>query len=610
MSGEQKISSGHLERQVCIYVRQSSLAQVQEHQESTLRQYGLQRRALDLGWQPGQIQTIDEDLGQSASDPNHQRSGFQRLLAEIVSGRVGAVLSVEISRLARQDSEGHRLVELAAFMGSLLIDEDQVYDPQVGDDRLMLGLKVLLSSNEIRVMRQRLQENKVRKAQRGELRLALPVGLVNVTGGGIRLHPDEQVQGAIRLAFERYRLSGSLSAVVRYFEENGLLFPRYQGNWEGPVEWAPLSLSRLKHVLTNPVYAGAYIYGRTRRKAGTTPSGSLQRKPQPLPAKDWQAVAWEAFKGYISRQEYEHNQERLSGPKRSRAQRNGTALLGGLLVCGKCGRRMYVNYGGDGGCNSAYVCSTQQMHYARGVCQRLPAAGLDRAVSQRLLQALCPAQIELSLAAVQELERQQSELHRQWQRRLEDARYAVHLAQRRYEQVDPENRLVARQLEQAWENCLQKAQRLEGEYSQFCQAQPPSLSAEQRKRLVELAQDFPLLWQAETTSWAERKSLIELLIADVTVTRTETEIEVRLRWPTNQLENLSVTLPIRGSPKTPERIMEPIRQMYQTHTDQQIAERLNQEGIRSSYGKEFTERGVADTRRRNGLRKPRVVESV
>lgn len=259
MTPSNQVRDEHLRRTACIYVRQSTLVQVQEHQESTHRQYALVQRAQALGWPAERIQVIDEDLGHSASDVARPRLGFQKLLARLVSGDVGAIFSVEISRLARQDSEGHRLVEVAALTDTLLLDEQQMYDPTLPDDRLMLGLKVLLSSNELRLMRQRLRESALHKARRHELRISLPVGLMHVPQLGIQLDPDERVQGAVRLLFARFRLSGRMSEVARYFQENGLLFPRRKGSWQGPLEWGPLTLTRIRAVLANPLYAGAYV---------------------------------------------------------------------------------------------------------------------------------------------------------------------------------------------------------------------------------------------------------------------------------------------------------------------------------------------------------------
>ncbi len=508
---DNKVRAEHLTRKAIVYVRQSTMAQVLENQESTRRQYGLHQRARDLGWADEQIEVIDEDLGHSASDASRIRSGFQRLLGQVVTSEVGAIFSLEASRLARQDSEGHRLVEVATLTDTLLIDEQCVYDPHLPDDRLLLGLKVLLSSNELRLMNQRLRENKLRKAQRGELRVNVPVGLVFVPHVGIQLDPDEQVQNAVSLLFKRFRLSRRLSDVVHYFHENGLLFPRRKGTWHGRLEWDELSLDRTRDVLANPLYAGAYVYGRTKRQAVFRSEQCLDRPRQLLPTAEWAVAHWDVFEGYITRAEFEANQAQLQQnraaphlPACSR-RRDGPALLGGLLLCGRCGQPMHVGYQGTNGSRSVYLCNARQIHYGEPKCQRVPGAAVDRFVLEHLLAALTPAQIELSLAAVAELERQQAEIARQWQRRLEAAHYAAALAQRRYEAVDPANRLVARTLEQQWEVGLAEIERVNTDFATLQREKPLSISASQRQALLTLAADLEKVWAAPTTTWQERK---------------------------------------------------------------------------------------------------------
>lgn len=604
MKGENKLTSSHLERKVCIYVRQSTAQQVQMHGESTRRQYDLQHRAKELGWREEQIVVVDEDLGKSASEMGKVREGYQRLLGEIVSGQVGAILSVEISRLARQDSEGHKVVEVAALMETLLIDETQIYDPRLGDDRLMLGLKVLLSSNEIRQMRQRMEENRMRKAQRGELHLKLPVGLVSQGGGKIGLEPNEAVQGAVRQVFEQFRMGGQQQAVLRYFNDNRLLFPRHQrNNWEGPLEWDRLSVPRVRDILTNPLYAGGYVYGRTQIKVSVSPKGDLERKMQERPREEWKVVRWGDFEGYISQAEYEANQERLKPGIRKGRRKDGTALLSQIVLCGRCGQAMYTHYQGNGGKYVAYVCCADQWHYGKARCQIVPGAGIDKYVEKRVLEELTPAQIELSLAAMTELEHQQAAVHKQWQLQLEGARYSARLAQRRYEQVEPENRLVSRQLELSWERELSEVARLEEIYRCFCQKQPLHLGEAQRQSLLGLAQDIPRLWFAETTSSAERKKLLQLLIADVTLTRQAENIRIQIRWHTNQVETHDLPSATLGGPKTPTPIVERLRILCQIYTDKEISEILNREGLQTASGNSFTPRIVADTRRRNHLHK-------
>ena len=607
---ESKIREVHICRKVCVYVRQSTLAQVQEHQESTKRQYELYKRARQLGWGDEQIEIIDEDLGHSASDASQPRAGFQKLLGKVVTGELGAIFSIEVSRLARQDSEGHRLVEVATLTETLLIDEQQVYDPRLSDDRLMLGLKVLLSSNEIRLMGQRLRENQLRKAQRGELRLNLPVGLVYVPQVGIQLDPDEQIQGAVRLLFERFRLSGRLSAVVRYFQENGLLFPRRKGSWYGKLEWSQLSLERVRAALDNPLYAGAYVYGRSKRRTIIHSANQIERPRVPLPQEEWAVVHWNAFVGYISKEEYETNQVCLAKNRTNphmpstAHRRNGPALLGGKLLCGRCGQPMHVGYQGNNGSRSVYLCNARQIHYGESACQRVPGRAIDQWVVEKVMAALTPVQIELSLAIVEELERQQAELNWQWQRRLEAARYAACLAQRRYEEVDPANRLVARTLEQRWEACLQEISHLEAESSTFCRKKPPYLAPEQRTSLLCLATDLPKIWFSPTTTWTERKDLLELLIADVTLTRHDTGITVQIRWFTNEVETAQLPLPVaRGGKPTPPALVERIRCLFEQHTDEEIAVILNREGMKTPRGLVFTAKSIEMLRWRNRISK-------
>lgn len=609
LSSSAKISVEHLKRWAFVYVRQSDPTQVQDHQESTRRQYELKHRARQSGWPEERIVVIDHDLGRSASDPIQARSGFERLLSEVVLGRAGAVLSLEVSRLARKDSEGYRLVEVAALTGALLIDEQTVYDPRWPDDRLLLGLKVLLSSNELRQMGLRLWENKLRKAQRGELHLNLPIGLVFDPHQGITLDPDERVQAAVRLLFEQFRLSGKISHVVRYFHDHQLEFPKRQGGWHGPLEWGPLSCQRVSAALRNPLYAGAYVYGRVTHRAVAKPPEKLQQRAVRLSPDAWAVTRWDAFPGYLTRAEYEAHQvslernRRRGSPAGPRRRQDGAALLSGIVLCGRCGQRMQVVYSGQDHQYITYLCCHRQRRYAELVCQRIPGRAVDHCVAEAVLAALTPAQIELTLAVMQEVERQQAELQRQWDLRLEGARYTAQLAQRRYEQVDPDNRLVARTLESQWEAALHEVERLESEIARQ-QSQPAlNLDATQRQQLAELVHDLPQVWQAETTAWTDRKDLLQLLIADVTLTRQETDILVQIRWHTNELEAHTVPLPVRGAPPVPETVVERVRALSQSLTDGQIADELHQAGIETPQGKPFTARRVQGLRRRYEIHK-------
>jgi hypothetical protein len=455
-------------------------------------------------------------------------------------------------------------------------------------------------------MGQRLWENKLRKAQRGELHIHLPVGLVFVPQQGVGLDANEQVRAAVALLFERFRLSGSISQVVRYFAEHGLLFPKRQG-WEGRLEWTRLSCQRVWAVLTNPTYAGAYAYGRVTHRVAAKPLEQMHRQKVRLPQEAWLAAIWQAFPGYITQAEFDANQAQLAGRRKHLRQtgrrQDGMALLSGILICGRCGRRMTVVYSGKAHQHVSYVCNHQQRRYGEPQCQSVPGREVDQAVAAVVLAALTPAQVELSLAVLEEIERQQALLNQQWSLRLEAAGYAVRLAQRRYEQVDPENRLVARTLEQEWEARLQEQHQLAGEYTLFQKQAPLHLDEVQRQQLRNLVEDLPKVWQAETTAWAERKELLRLLVADVTLTRQENQVQVQIRWHTNLVETFPVALPLRGAVPIPEPVIERVRALSTTHSDRAVAEILNQEGLATAQGKPFTAARVLGVRRRSAIRR-------
>lgn len=602
------IQPDHCQRMAYIYIRQSTMAQVHDHQESTRRQYALEQHARQLGWAAADIVVLDADLGASATNTHVTRLDFQKLLADAALGQVGAIFSVEVSRLARQDSEWHRLVEVAALTNTLLIDETQVYNPRLPDDRLLLGLKGLLSSNEVRQMSMRLWENKLRKARRGELRFNLPVGLVFEPQQGVCLDPDEQVQAAVRLLFERFRLDGSISGAVRYFHKHDLQFPKRQGGWHGPLRWGALSSPRLSAILHNPLYAGAYVFGRTTRRAAAKPVDKIQQHTVRLASEQWEVALWDAFPSYISRDEYETNQallkKRHAPHRRGGQRRDGAALLSGLALCGRCGQRLHVRYTGRKGQYIAYLCNHRQRRYAEPVCQTIPGGDVDKMVTDMMLAALTPVQIELSLTALAEIERQRELLCQQWQRRLESARYAVRLAERRYEQVDPDNRLVARTLEQRWETVLHEQNCLKTEFRHWQTKTPLNPDEEQRQQLLALSSDLPQIWHSTTTSQTQRKELLQLLVADVTLVRQETDILGHIRWHTNEVTTFSVPLPPgRGAKPLADDLVQRIRSLAPTHSDAQLAQLLNEEGIQTSQGKPFTAVRIQGVRRRYNIRK-------
>lgn len=603
-----QIQPQHQQRMAYIYVRQSTMTQVHDHQESTRRQYALAQQARQLGWAASDIIVLDGDLGRSASSPHVQRRDFQKLIADVALAQVGAIFSVEVSRLARQDSQWHHLIELSALTDTLLIDETQVYNPRLPDDRLLLGLKGLLSSNEMRQMNLRLWENKLQKAQRGQLRINLPVGLLFDAQQGVYLDPDEQIQAAVRLLFDRFQLDGSISAVVRYFQQHDLLFPKRQGGWHGALCWGALSCPRVSAILHNPLYAGAYVFGRTTRRPAAKPTDKLQQPTVRLDPETWAVSLWDAFPGYISRVEYEANlaqlQKRHAPHRRGGQRRDGAALLSGLALCGFCGQRLHVRYSGRNSQHITYLCNHRQRRYAEPVCQTIPGVAVDKIVSEIVLNALSPAQIDLSFATLAEIERQGDLLCQQWQLRLQGTRYAVRLAQRRYEQVDPDNRLVARSLEQRWEAALLEHSQAEADFYRWQQSAPVHLDETQRQQLRALSSDLSLLWHAPTTSHTERKELLQLLVADVTLTQQETVIEGKIRWHTNEVSPFCVSLPAKpGAKLLDPAFVQRIRSLATTCSDAQLAQLLNNEGVMTSQGKPFTAARVQGIRRRYAISK-------
>jgi DNA invertase Pin-like site-specific DNA recombinase len=433
-----------------VYIRQSSPQQVKHNLESQRRQYALRERAVVLGWEPGAVVVVDEDQGRSGQD--EERAGFQRLQRAVACGEVGVLFNLEVSRLSRQSSAWAALIEVCRWQQTLLGDEENLYDPNLADDRLLLGLRGLLGEVELETLRQRMQVSREEKARRGELRFHPPTGLVWDGGEGFRRDPDEEVQGAVHLLFEQFRRLGSAAAVVRSFGEEGLLFPtrHFGGVREEEVEWQPLTYLRTLQVLHNPLYAGAYAYGRRAYSRSRKPRERWGQRGVGLAEEEWLVVQWEAFPGYVSREEYEANQRRLAANQprgeEGGAVREGEALLSGRVLCGRCGQRMQVAYAGTGGRYPVYVCRPGRKEGQNRVCQQVSAAGVDRKVVEAVLEALTPAAVEVSLEVVEEVAQQQALLRQQWERRVERVRYEAALAERRYRQVEPENRLVARTL--------------------------------------------------------------------------------------------------------------------------------------------------------------------
>ena len=593
-----KIQPEHLDRQALIYVRQSTLAQVLENTASTARQYDLVQRALDLGWAQEQIIVIDQDHGHSGASAS-DRDGFQFLVAEVGLGHAGAVLSLEVSRLARSCSDWYRLIEICALTDTLVVDEEGVYDPGQYNDRLLLGFKGTMSEAELHWLRNRLLGGKLEMARQGKLRFRLPTGLIYDATGRVVLDPDEEVQQSVHLVFDLFDELGSALALVKHFHTHQLLFPTrfWGGVRDGELVWKPLRHGRVLSILHNPAYAGAYVYGRTKTRTQSLPGEAPRVKGRTRQVKheDWPIVLLDAHPGYITWDQFQRNQQRLDDNRTYRpedrrgAPREGAALLQGIVLCGICGRRMTVRYLDDG-VTPCYTCCEVHKQFAGPTCQSLRGDGADAAVASAFLEAMQPAQLEVSIAALEQIEARVHQIDRQWQLRIERAQYEADLARRRFFAVDPDNRLVARNLERDWNEKLAEVERLAREYATLPKPTARLATPEERQRILALAQDLPAVWHASTTTHVERKRLLRFLIKDVTLTKRETTVHIGIRWQTDALTELDIPRPQLASEKyrTPSAVVDRVRELAPTHTDHQIAEILNRQGFTSGKGAAFS----------------------
>ena len=522
-----------LARQAYLYIRQSTLRQVVENTESTERQYALRHRAVGLGWPIEQVVVIDRDLGQSGTSAA-DREGFQQLVRDVGLGRAGLVMGLEVSRLARNSTDWHRLLEICALTETLISDEDGLYDPAHFNDRLLLGLKGTMSEAELHVLRARLRGGIVNKARRGELEMPLPVGFVYDAAGRVTLDPDQRVQDTIRAFFQTFRRTGSATATVKAFRDQQLLFPRHarHGIHNTGTRWVSLQHSRALWVLHNPCFAGAFGRSRQRR------TGEMRRVIERLPRDEWTALIPDAHAGYITWEEFEDNQRRLrenaqaiGGDRRRSPPREGPGLLQGLAVCGRCGDRMTVRYHQrHGRLWPTYVCQRRGIARGEPICHSVPGRGLDDALGRVLIDTVTPLTLEMTLTVQHELQARLDETDRLHRRAVESARYEADLARRRYLQVDPANRLVADELEAQWNRTLQQVVDAQATYDRQRHHDRLSVDAEARARLLALATDFPRLWHDPHTPDRERKRMVRLLMEDVTLIKTADGLTVHLRF--------------------------------------------------------------------------------
>jgi DNA invertase Pin-like site-specific DNA recombinase len=536
-----KIRPEHLALAAIVYVRQSSRGQVLEHTESTRLQYALVERAVALGWARSQVIVIDDDLGVSAAVPD-SRKGFSRLVTEVTMGRAGIVLGIEMSRLARTGKDWHHLLELCSLSGTLLADTDAVYDPGYYNDRLLLGLKGTMSEAETFLIRQRMLGAKRAKAERGELAIPLPIGYVRRPSGEVVFDPDEQAQHVVRLVFAAFSRLGTLNAVLRYLVDHEVQLPvrEHSGPSKGELEWHRPTRETLQNMLHNPVYAGYYAYGRRqvdpRRKLPGRPSTGRVVKD----SGEWLVLLPGRLPAYITAEEHEANVARMAANRQTAgspgAPRDGAALLAGLLRCARCGgHRMTARYPGGPGTGRPhnYTCAFYQVNYGTGgLCQHIAGPALDAYTAGQVLAAIAPAALEVSMAAAAQAENERAALDKLWQQRLERARYAASRARRQYQLAEPENRLVTRQLEAGREDALAETARLEADYQRFTEQQPAVLSEAERDAIQSLAADLPRVWHSPTTTQADRKELLRILIEDITadVVGDSELVNVTIAW--------------------------------------------------------------------------------
>jgi len=623
-----KIQPRHQDRLAVVYVRQSTPQQVLEHRESTALQYSLRRRAIEWGWPGERVLIIDEDQGQSGSSAQG-RVGFQRLLAEVSLDHVGLVLGIEMSRLARSCKDWHQLLELCAVFGALLADQDGLYDPREYNDRLLLGLKGTLSEAELHILRQRMHQGRLNKAKRGELFNHAPIGYVRLPTGEMALDPDEQVQAVVRLIFGKFDELGTINAVLRYLVQHQVQLPIRPcwGPNRGQLQWHRPNRQTLRNLLHHPIYAGAYTWGRRavdpRRKIPGRPStGRTVVEPEQCAV-----FLKDHCPAYITWRQYQANRRRMTD-NRARSQsrgavREGSALLKGLLVCGHCGCRMTVRYDRSQPGHAAdlnrprYTCSRRAVDYGQALCQSLAGSVLDRCVARQVLAVLKPAALELSLSAAGDIERQRATIDQQWQHRLERARYDTDRAARQYHVVEPENRLVARELERQWEQRLLDQRKLEDQYDRFRSEQPDRLTPADRQLIRTLSADIPRLWHAPQTTSTDRQTIVRHLIERVvvTVSGNSQHVDLTIHWSGGFTSQHAVVRPVARYDQLDnyKQLMARILELRaENKTADQIAEHLNREGYRPPKRRSSFNGGMIRqllSRRQRTRKRPCVVES-
>ena len=600
-----KLTLERLNRRAIVYIRQSSAVQVLHNQESQRRQYGLQQHARELGFRD--VVVVDEDLGKSGSGLV-ERPGFQRVVADVCTGEVGAIFCIEASRLARNGRDWRHLIELCGMVGAVVIDPDGVYDPGLLNDRLLLGLKGTMSEFELNLLRQRSAEAVRQKARRGELQFCLPIGYIWTPAGKVEMDPDLRVQQALQIVFSKMTELGSVRQTLLWFRHEAICLPAKIVDQPGQVEWKLPLYNSVHRMLTNPIYAGAYAFGKTGAQIKVIGGRARKTIGHRKPRQEWAVLIRDHHPGYITWEQFERNQALLEANSNmksrmeSKAGRGGPALLAGLLRCRRCGRMLHVAYSGR---------EKSIRYHCRGAvdkgedwCIAFGGLRVDQAIAKEVLQAIEGDAIEAALEAAGQMQQQREQQRTALVLELEQAQYEAKLAARRYEAVDPDQRLVAAELETRWEAALQKTKNLEAQLNRF-DRESGAIAIPDREILISLAQDLPAVWNGASTDMRLKQRIVRILVHEIVADTDETagEIVLLIHWAGGRHSELRIKKNVSGrhSKCTAEEAVEAVRQMAGKYSDDRIAATLNRLGLKTGAGNGWSELRVRTLRHRLGV---------
>jgi DNA invertase Pin-like site-specific DNA recombinase len=596
-----KITPEHLARQAVVYIRQSTPDQVARNLESQRRQYGLADRVRQLGW--SDVMVIDDDLGRSGSGV--ARPGFEKLLAAICDGRIGAVVSIEASRLARNGRDWHTLLEFCGLVGTVIVDEDGVYDPRQPNDRLLLGMKGTMSEMELSVLRQRSQEALKQKARRGELFMTVAIGYLRVGRNAIEKDPDRRVHEAITLVFSKFAEMRSARQVLLWLRSERVCLPAVQYSAEGrQIEWKLPVYNTVLHILTNPIYAGAYAFGRTGTRVVIEGGRKKIVHSTKKERKDWEVLIPNHHEGYVSWEDFERNQRLIAHNTNGKcfmsrgAIRRGEALLAGLLRCGHCGRKLHVAYGGKGGNTGRYHCQGGSINHGAARCISFGGMRIDRSVSTEVIDRVQPLGVEAAMAVMAARGREHSDKRRQLELALEQARYEVTRARRQYDAVDPDNRLVAAELEHRWNERLAQARTIETEIEAMAASPSTALTTAERERLLQLGADMVRTWASPSVTPATKKQILRTLIEEIVVRVEADTLDLVIRWHGGDHSQLKVRKNKPGQHRwsVAADVVELVRVLARQMPDKLIASILNRSGKTTPHGHGWTHARVCSLR--------------